>query len=110
MARANARLTSPPGGHMPTGANKAARFARTILQMGSVELKQKALCAARAVAALFLGSMSAQSLAGVTSAAQSPCMSAVNKNYGGKVKQLRVVSSEFSQANPEVVINADGKL
>jgi hypothetical protein len=35
-------------------------------------------------------------------------MQAVNSNYGGKVDELRVVSSEFSQANSEVILDADG--
>jgi molybdenum cofactor biosynthesis enzyme MoaA len=44
-----------------------------------------------------------------SSAAKSACMVAVNKNYGGKVKNLRVVRSEFSQANSEVIVEADGE-
>jgi len=36
-------------------------------------------------------------------------MMAVNNNYGGNVRNLDIVSSEFSQANSEVVINADGE-
>jgi hypothetical protein len=44
-----------------------------------------------------------------SSAAESACMSAVNANYGGKVKHLNIVSSEFSQANSEVILNADGQ-
>jgi len=36
-------------------------------------------------------------------------MMAVNDNYGGNVRNLDIVSSEFSQANSEVVINADGE-
>ena len=44
----------------------------------------------------------------VSSAAQSACMSAVNGNYGGKVDDLKVVHSEFSQANSEVVVKAIG--
>jgi molybdenum cofactor biosynthesis enzyme MoaA len=45
----------------------------------------------------------------VPSVATSACMVAVNKNYGGKVRNLKVVSSEFSQANSEVIVDADGE-
>lgn len=48
-------------------------------------------------------------LAGASGAAETACMMAVNGNYGGKVKNLDIISSEFSQANSEVVINADGE-
>jgi molybdenum cofactor biosynthesis enzyme MoaA len=72
-------------------------------------MNRKALSAACAVAGLILSSISPQTLAGAPSAAQKACKSAVNNNYGGKVKRLRVVSSEFSQANSEVVIDADGE-
>ena len=44
----------------------------------------------------------------VSSAATSACMQAVNGNYGGKVNDLRVVRSEFSQANSEVIVDAVG--
>lgn len=44
----------------------------------------------------------------VSSAAKSACMAAVNKNYGGKVKDLKVVRSEFSQANSTVMVDAIG--
>lgn len=44
----------------------------------------------------------------VSEAATSACMQAVNANYGGKVDDLKVVHSEFSQANSEVVIEAIG--
>jgi len=43
-----------------------------------------------------------------TSAAETACMTAVNSNYGGKVKDLKVVRSEFSQANSEVILDAVG--
>jgi hypothetical protein len=43
-----------------------------------------------------------------TGAAESACMTAVNRNYGGKVKTLRVASSEFSQANSTVMVEAIG--
>jgi len=46
---------------------------------------------------------------GATSAAESACMSAVNRNYGGRVRNLTVVRSEFSQANSEVILDADGE-
>jgi len=42
------------------------------------------------------------------SAAESACMVAVNNNYGGKVGNLVVTSSEFSQANSQVNIRAEG--
>lgn len=41
--------------------------------------------------------------------AESACMQAVNRNYGGKVRNLSVVSSESSQANSQVMLNADGE-
>jgi starvation-inducible outer membrane lipoprotein len=43
-----------------------------------------------------------------TSAAESACMTAVNSNYGGKVKTVQVASSEFSQANSVVMVEAIG--
>ena len=43
-----------------------------------------------------------------TNAAESACMAAVNNNYGGKVKDLKVVRSEFSQANSTVMLDAVG--
>lgn len=43
-----------------------------------------------------------------SSAAESACMVAVNNNYGGKVGNLVVTSSEFSQANSQVNIRAEG--
>jgi len=43
-----------------------------------------------------------------TSAAESACMAAVNRNYGGKVKTVQVASSEFSQANSLVMVDAIG--
>ena len=45
---------------------------------------------------------------GATSAAESACMVAVNRNYGGKVKTVQVASSEFSQANSLVMVDAIG--
>jgi hypothetical protein len=44
----------------------------------------------------------------VSPAAQSSCMAAVNNQYGGSVRDLKIVSSEFSQANSVVMINAIG--
>lgn len=44
----------------------------------------------------------------VSSAAQSSCMTAVNSQYGGSVKDLKVISTEFSQANSVVMIKAIG--
>jgi hypothetical protein len=43
-----------------------------------------------------------------SSTAESACMAAVNSQYGGKVSTLNVVSSEFSQANSSVTIDAVG--
>jgi signal recognition particle GTPase len=40
--------------------------------------------------------------------AESACMSAVNSNYGGKVTTINVLSSEFSQANSQVMLAAVG--
>ena len=40
---------------------------------------------------------------------ESACMVAVNNKYGGKVRHLDVVRSEFSQANSEVILDADGE-
>jgi len=45
---------------------------------------------------------------GASNAAESACMQAVNSNYGGNVRDLVVNSSEFSQANSVVMINAVG--
>ena len=44
-----------------------------------------------------------------TSAAETACMVAANSEYGGRVRNLQVVSSEFSQANSTVILNADGE-
>ena len=43
-----------------------------------------------------------------TGAAESACMAKINSNYGGKVDTLKVVRSEFSQANTEVIVDAVG--
>jgi len=43
-----------------------------------------------------------------TSTAESACMSAVNQNHGGNVKDLKLVYSEFSQADTEVILDALG--
>jgi hypothetical protein len=45
----------------------------------------------------------------VSGAAKSACMAAVNRKHDGRVRDLYVVSSEFSQANSEVIVNADGE-
>jgi hypothetical protein len=39
-----------------------------------------------------------------SSAAETACMVAVNDNYGGKVKNLDIVSSEFSQAGAKLQV------
>jgi hypothetical protein len=44
----------------------------------------------------------------VSPAAQSSCMAAVNNQYGGSVRDLKIVSSEFSQANSVVMVKAIG--
>ena len=36
-------------------------------------------------------------------------MEHVNANYGGKVRNLKVTSSEFSEANSVVMMKADGE-
>ena len=41
--------------------------------------------------------------------AESACMVAVNGNYGGNVRNLEIISSDFSQAGSEVIIDADGE-
>lgn len=46
---------------------------------------------------------------GASSAAESACMSAVNRNYGGNVGNIDVTSSEFSQANSVVMMRAGGE-
>jgi molybdenum cofactor biosynthesis enzyme MoaA len=47
--------------------------------------------------------------ADVSGNAKSACMVAVNSKYGGRVQNLEVVRSEFSQANSEVILSADGE-
>lgn len=44
-----------------------------------------------------------------TGNAESACMAAVNRNYGGKVRNIRVISSEFSEANSSVTMEAKGE-
>ncbi len=44
----------------------------------------------------------------VSEAAKSACMSAVNSQYGGNVRNLKVRRSEFSEANSVVIIRAIG--
>lgn len=46
----------------------------------------------------------------VSSAATSACMSAVNRQYSGNVRDIRVVRSDWSQANSEVILDAVGVL
>jgi hypothetical protein len=36
-------------------------------------------------------------------------MQAVNSKYDGRVRNLDIVRSEFSEANSEVILNADGE-
>ena len=61
------------------------------------------------VSALFLTAHAPDVSAQASDLAETACMSAVNDNYGGNVRNLDIVSSEFSQANSVVVINADGE-
>ncbi len=49
-----------------------------------------------------------QRSAEVPGAAQSACLTPVNKNYGGEVVNSFVVSSESSQPDSLVIVNADG--
>ena len=58
---------------------------------------------------LALGVCATNSLAQATDAAETACMVAVNNNYGGNVKELNVVSSEFSEAGSLVMLDADGE-
>lgn len=44
----------------------------------------------------------------VSAEAKSACMQAVNAQYGGNVRELKVMRSEFSQANSEVIVKAIG--
>ena len=44
----------------------------------------------------------------VSPAAQSSCMAAVNNQYAGSVRHLKIISSEFSQANSVVLMKAIG--
>jgi len=44
----------------------------------------------------------------VSAAAQSACMAAVNNQYGGSVRDLKIATTEFSQANSVVTIKAIG--
>jgi hypothetical protein len=53
-------------------------------------------------------SSSTTSSSTVSDTAKSACMMAVNKQYGGNVRDLKVVRSEFSQANSEVIVKAIG--
>ena len=71
---------------------------------------QSMICKLSVVATVvFLGAYGPESLAQATSAAKSACMTAVNSRYGGRVKNLNVVHSEFSQAASEVIVEADGE-
>lgn len=50
----------------------------------------------------------APSSRGAGSNAESACMAAVNRNYGGNVTTVSVTGSEISQANSVVMVNAVG--
>jgi hypothetical protein len=43
-----------------------------------------------------------------TGAAESACTAAVNGNYGGNVRSVQVASSEYSEANSVVMVDAAG--
>lgn len=64
------------------------------------------ICTASSV---FLAAHAPDVNAAASGAAETACMVAVNDNYGGNVRNLDIVSSEFSEANSEVIINADGE-
>lgn len=62
-----------------------------------------------ASAGLIVAVVAPEAPAQATSAAESACMAAVNRQYGGRESSLRVVHSEFSQANSLVIVEADGE-
>ena len=62
-----------------------------------------------AVAGLVLSVCTTGVMAQATSAAESACMAAVNKKYGGRESSLEIVHSEFSQANSLVIVEADSE-
>jgi uncharacterized protein with LGFP repeats len=64
---------------------------------------------ALAAAILALVTHAPEVQAQATNAAKTACMEAVNRYYGGRVRDLRVVDSEFSQANSRVFIEANGE-
>jgi len=66
-------------------------------------------CAAAAALLLAHAGTVPQAMAQATSAAESACMAAVNREYGGRENTLDVVHSEFSQANSLVIVEADGE-
>jgi hypothetical protein len=72
-------------------------------------MKSPYRCAALVALLPALAGVVPEALAQATSAAESACMEAVNRNYGGRVRDLRVLHSEFSQANSRVIIEADGE-
>lgn len=47
--------------------------------------------------------------AGPASQRESACVKAVNQHYGGKARDVRVISSGYSQAGSEVILDADGE-
>lgn len=61
------------------------------------------------LAGVFLVMQAPETHAKASDAAETACMSAVNTNYGGNVQNIDIVSSEYSEANSEVVLNADGE-
>jgi hypothetical protein len=51
---------------------------------------------------------SSSSLREASSIAETACLSAVNAQYGGKVNSVKVASSEYSEANSIVMVDAVG--
>lgn len=72
-------------------------------------MNTRILLALPALAGVALGLAPVAALAQATSAAESSCMMAVNSHYDGRVNNLEVVQSEFSQANSVVIVEADGE-
>ncbi len=55
------------------------------------------------------GTSSGPALRTASNSAETECMERVNANYGGNVRNLKVTSSEFSEANSVVMMKADGE-
>ncbi len=61
-----------------------------------------------ALAIVATADLHARSQSQVSENAKTACMIAVNTQYDGKVDDLKVISSEWSQANSTVMIKAIG--